>query len=162
MSTDAVMLSLAAAECVTADPVPRHVTPEALADARRLLGTQLRAARRGLGVTQSRLAKEVRWSRSTIANVEIGRQPAPREFWVACDIALGANGVLVARSVAAAELARRLRDQATAERIRQVPFQAPHMCVCRDLHRLLRELAAMSFLDAPSAASGLADERGHG
>lgn len=157
-----MMLSLAAAERVTADPAPRYVTPEALADARRLLGAQLRAARRGMGVTQSRLAQEVRWSRSTVANVEVGRQPAPREFWVACDNALGAGGVLVARSAAAAELSRRLRDQRTAERIREIPFQSPDVCVCRDLHRLLRELAAMSFLDAPSAASGLADKRGHG
>ncbi|WP_372492480.1 helix-turn-helix domain-containing protein [Salinispora arenicola] len=42
------------------------------------------------------LAWMVRWSRSTVASVETGRQSTPREFWLACDLALGAGGLLVA------------------------------------------------------------------
>jgi hypothetical protein len=46
--------------------------------------------------TQCSLAAQVPFSRSTVANVEIGRQQAPREFWQLCDDLLGARGDLLA------------------------------------------------------------------
>lgn len=68
------------------------VTPEVVAESRRMLGRVLAESRRSARVTQDRLAVLVRWSRSTIANVEVGRQFALREFWVACGVALGLEG----------------------------------------------------------------------
>lgn len=60
----------------------------------------------------------VRWSRSTVASIEAGRQSTPREFWLACDLALGAGGLLVAAWAETEMLSSRLRDQRAIERIR--------------------------------------------
>ncbi|MGZ4434648.1 MAG: helix-turn-helix domain-containing protein [Trebonia sp.] len=49
--------------------------------ARRALGTELAAHRRAAGHSQAALASLVNYSRSTIANVEVGRQHVPRRFW---------------------------------------------------------------------------------
>ncbi|WP_082312658.1 helix-turn-helix domain-containing protein [Salinispora fenicalii] len=49
------------------------VTPATVADARRLLGARLANTRRAAGVRQVDLARMVRWSRSTVASVETGR-----------------------------------------------------------------------------------------
>ena len=128
------------------------VTPEALAAARRLLGLKLATTRKAVGITQVRLAVKVQWSRSTIANVETARQSAPREFWIACDVALGAGGLLVAEWARTEALSRRLQDQAAVELIRRRLSESPPVCVCRDLQRLLHDPAA------PVRASG----EGHG
>jgi hypothetical protein len=53
------------------------------------LGRQLAASRRASGLSQARLALLAEYSRSTVANAETGRQHVPREFWAACDAALG-------------------------------------------------------------------------
>ncbi|MFI7209497.1 helix-turn-helix domain-containing protein [Micromonospora aurantiaca (nom. illeg.)] len=115
------------------------VTPDAVAESRRALGRVLADARRSAGVTQDRLAVLVRWSRSTVANVEVGRQCAPREFWVACDAALGLEGALLAAWGRTDVLARRLREQEAEAQIRQLLVQPSPGCVCRELHRLLAE-----------------------
>lgn len=115
------------------------VTPELVAESRRALGRVLAQSRRPAGVTQERLAVLVRWSRSTIANVEVGRQFAPREFWIACDVALGCEGVLLATWGRTDALARRLREQEKEARIRQLLAQPSPGCVCQELHRLLAE-----------------------
>ena len=60
------------------------------------LGQQLAASRHAAGLSQHRLALLVEYSRSTIANVETGRQHVPRGFWVRCDEALG-TGTALAR-----------------------------------------------------------------
>ncbi|WP_406601130.1 helix-turn-helix domain-containing protein [Micromonospora yasonensis] len=111
------------------------VTPDAVAESRRTLGRVLAEAR----VTQDRLAVLARWSRSTIANVEVGRQCAPREFWKACDVVLGLEGALLAAWGRTDALARRLREQETEAQIRQLLAQPAPGCVCRELHRLLAE-----------------------
>lgn len=98
---------------------PELVTPEQVADARRLAGSGLAAARRAAGVTQVRLARMVSWSRSTVANVEIARQAAPMEFWAACDAALGGEGALLAGWERLEALSRRLREQRAVELFRQ-------------------------------------------
>lgn len=158
-----LMPSRAAAERVPAGPASERVTPEVVADARRLLGARLAATRKAVGVTQVQLALKVQWSRSTVANVETARQLAPREFWVACDVALGAGGLLVAAWAATEALSRRLRDQTAVELIRQRMSQPPPVCVCRDLQRLLDESGASSFLGiAPAAPAERNGAAGHG
>jgi hypothetical protein len=47
------------------------------------------------GLTQGALASKIRYSRSTVANVETGRQRAPRSFWRRCDDALGLGSGLL-------------------------------------------------------------------
>ncbi|MFI7159545.1 helix-turn-helix domain-containing protein [Micromonospora chalcea] len=90
-------------------------------------------------MTQERLALLVRRSRSSIANIEVGRQVAPREFWMACDVALGCEGALLAAWGRTDALAGRLREQKKEAQIRQLLTQPPPECVCRELHRLLAD-----------------------
>jgi DNA-binding XRE family transcriptional regulator len=70
--------------------------PEAIANARCVLGTQLAACRHAAGMSQVQLAEKIGFSRSTIANVETGRQHVPREFWESADTEVSAGGTLVA------------------------------------------------------------------
>lgn len=62
--------------------------------ARRALGAELAAYRRAARYTQAALAKLTGYSRSTIANVETGRQNVPRDLWERADTALRTGGVL--------------------------------------------------------------------
>ncbi|MDG4795476.1 helix-turn-helix transcriptional regulator [Micromonospora sp. WMMD1082] len=64
--------------------------------ARRELGRHLAHLRNAAGHTQHSLARLVRYSRSSIANIETGRQHPGRPFWVSCDQALRTGGVLTA------------------------------------------------------------------
>lgn len=66
----------------------------AIENARRALGAELAAYRRAAGHNQAELASLVGYSRSTIANVETGRQNVPRDFWESADAACRAGGVL--------------------------------------------------------------------
>jgi tetratricopeptide (TPR) repeat protein len=68
--------------------------PEAVAQARYALGAELAAYRRAARCTQAALAKLTGYSRSTIANVETGRQHVPRDLWERADTALRTGGVL--------------------------------------------------------------------
>lgn len=68
--------------------------PEAVAQARRELGTELAAYCRAAGLRQVQLAKLVGYSRSTIGNVETGRQRVPRDLWERADSLLRTGGVL--------------------------------------------------------------------
>jgi DNA-binding XRE family transcriptional regulator len=68
--------------------------PEMLEQAWLALGRQLAVSRRAAGMGQLQLAGLTRHSRSTIANVETGRQHARREFFAACDAALGSGTAL--------------------------------------------------------------------
>ena len=58
------------------------------------LGKELAACRRAASLSQAQLARATAYSRSTIANVEVGRQQPPREFWQRCDSALGTGSRL--------------------------------------------------------------------
>jgi hypothetical protein len=62
--------------------------------ARTALGAELAAYRRAAGCTQAQLARLTEYSRSTIANVETGRQRVPRSFWERADAALRTGGIL--------------------------------------------------------------------
>jgi tetratricopeptide (TPR) repeat protein len=68
--------------------------PERVRQARRNLGRSLAAFRRAAGMNQFALAAAVHYTRSTVANVEVGRQNAPLDFWIRCDAALNASGKL--------------------------------------------------------------------
>lgn len=66
------------------------------------LGQQLAVHRKAAGFTQEMFAahladrEQVFYGRSSVANVERGRQRIGRDFWVACDMALASGGILVA------------------------------------------------------------------
>jgi hypothetical protein len=71
---------------------------DAIDGARRALGAKLAAYRRAAGHNQESLARLTDYSRSTVANVETGRQHVPREFWVHVDGLLDAAGTLIQAS----------------------------------------------------------------
>ncbi|WP_431729088.1 helix-turn-helix domain-containing protein [Verrucosispora sp. TAA-831] len=149
----------ATAALIPLRPALEQVTPETVAEARRLLGARLADVRTAAGVRQVDLARMVRWSRSTVANVETGRQSAPREFWLGCDLALGARGLLVAAWVETEALSNRLRDQVAMERIRLRLSESPPRCVCRDLQRLLSEVAASAQPGRPTVVGAVRRQR---
>jgi transcriptional regulator with XRE-family HTH domain len=62
--------------------------------ARRALGAELAAFRDAAGYNQAEFARLTSCSRSTIANVETGRQRVPRKFWESAEAALRTGGVL--------------------------------------------------------------------
>ena len=68
---------------------------DAVENARRALGAQLAACRHAAGYSQAGLAEVVGYSRSTVANVETGRQHVPLGFWKSADEAVHAEGALV-------------------------------------------------------------------
>ncbi|MGH3973947.1 MAG: helix-turn-helix domain-containing protein [Pseudonocardiaceae bacterium] len=67
----------------------------AIAEAQHRLGHQLAELRKAAGYSQHTFAPLTHYSRSTIANTEIGRQHAPRKFWQLCDEVLDAGGTLI-------------------------------------------------------------------
>jgi len=67
---------------------------DAVESARRTLGLKLAICRRAGGYAQADFASLIDYSRSTVANVETGRQHVPRTFWVAADAALRTGGAL--------------------------------------------------------------------
>jgi len=87
--------------------MPASITPEQIAAARRDLGRRLAALRDAAGLTQVDLAGRVNYSRSTIGNVETGRQKIPRGSWRRFDRELRAGGALLAEHDALAALVRR-------------------------------------------------------
>jgi transcriptional regulator with XRE-family HTH domain len=89
---------------------------EAIEQARRALGAQLAACRRAAGYSQAEFAPLTRYSRSTVANVETGRQRVPADFWAHADAALHAGGVLMQASSQLEATARREREQHAATR----------------------------------------------
>ncbi len=66
-----------------------------IAAARRALGRQLARYRQAAGLNQHQFAPRTHYGRSTIANVEVGRQNVPRDFWCHCDDLLEAGGALL-------------------------------------------------------------------
>lgn len=71
------------------------IDAKAIADIRVQLGRQLAEYRLAAGYSQSALAKRIDYARSTVANVEIGRQNVGRQFWERCEGALSADGALL-------------------------------------------------------------------
>jgi tetratricopeptide (TPR) repeat protein len=71
------------------------IDPETITEAKRALGRQLAACRDAAGFNQHRLAKEIHFGRSTIANAETGYSTCSRTFWQRCDQVLQADGALL-------------------------------------------------------------------
>ncbi len=71
------------------------ITPNDVATAKLALGAKLAAFRHAAGLNQHGLAKLVITSRSSIANIESGRQVSTRDLWERCDAVLKADGALV-------------------------------------------------------------------
>ncbi|QDY12011.1 helix-turn-helix domain-containing protein [Micromonospora sp. HM134] len=69
--------------------------PQQISDMKRSLGRGLAGWRRRRGLTQDDVARRVHSTRSTVANVESGRQVVDRVFWVQCDSLLQASGELI-------------------------------------------------------------------
>lgn len=67
-----------------------------LQDAKHALGRKLRELRTARGLVQKDVAQRIHSTRSTVANVEAGRQVADRVFWQQCDRILNAGGGLLA------------------------------------------------------------------
>ncbi|MEU1813107.1 helix-turn-helix domain-containing protein [Micromonospora aurantiaca (nom. illeg.)] len=121
-------LPAAATDQAAPDALPPASEPAALptapvnwdmvTDARRELGRLLAGWRQRTGLTQRALSEQVRWARSTVANVECG-QEVRRSFWEGCDKAVGARGALLAAADHVSDLADRCRAQETDEGMRQ-------------------------------------------
>jgi transcriptional regulator with XRE-family HTH domain len=90
------------------------VDPDPIAEAQWDLGRQLAAYRQAAGLNQVQLARRTAYSRSTIANVETGRQSVPKAFWERCDAALATGRVLTAKYEEIEQLKAK-RRQAVAE-----------------------------------------------
>ncbi len=113
---------------------PVLVDRQAIAQARRKLGRQLAELRKAAGYSQHDFAPLTHYTRSTIANVEVGRQHAPLTFWQLCDDLLSADGALSGGydhlqaliRQHHEELARALREKSEEEHgdlaRREVPF----------------------------------------
>jgi transcriptional regulator with XRE-family HTH domain len=93
-----------------------------LASAWHALGRLLAASRRAAGLSQESLAALAGYTRSTVANVETGRQHGARDFWERCDTALD-TGTALARGyddVVAAGRLGRVRAAAEARQARAI------------------------------------------
>jgi len=69
---------------------------ESISQMEHALGQQLGALRCQAGWSQNDLAGDTGYSRAAVCHAELGRHCPSRDFWVRCDVALHANGVLVA------------------------------------------------------------------
>jgi DNA-binding XRE family transcriptional regulator len=70
------------------------VSADEVAQARRDLGRSLATLRTAAGYNQHTFAPLMAYHRSSIANVETGRQRLPREFWVQADGVLASGSAL--------------------------------------------------------------------
>jgi Helix-turn-helix domain len=126
---------------------------ETAENARRALGAHLAAYRRACGYSQEALATLLTYSRSTIANVETGRQHVPRSFWQRADTALHADSALVGAHDQIETAARREREE-TARRSSPVLLAPDHDCadaVTRKTAQGPRAVLTLSDLSASGA-----------
>jgi transcriptional regulator with XRE-family HTH domain len=88
---------------------------DAVENARRALGIKLATCRRAGGYSQADFASLIDYSRSSVANVETGRQHVPRGFWAAADAALRTEGALTEVNDAIEAAIRRERQDAARQ-----------------------------------------------
>ncbi|MDG4761333.1 helix-turn-helix transcriptional regulator [Micromonospora sp. WMMD710] len=133
--------------------------PREVSDAWRALGQQLAGFRKAAGHTQHSLAPRVNYGRSTIANVEVGRQQAPRTFWERCDQFLAADGQLTAaydrlqtlrHASHRADRVEPARGATSAGHFDIEPSQEPDMHR-RDLLTAIAAIASSGAIAAPSS-----------
>ncbi|WP_233166702.1 helix-turn-helix domain-containing protein [Micromonospora sp. Rc5] len=95
------------------------ITSGQVAEQRKDLGRQLAGWRAAVGMTQAQLAKQICYSRSTLANAETGRDMSVRGFWCDADDVVGANGALLAAFDQVAALVRDFHEQQASVRDRE-------------------------------------------
>jgi len=122
--------------------------PEAVVSARHALGVRLAACRRAAGLSQVQLAKQLVVSRSTIANVETGRQHVSDDFWAAADTALSAGGSLLTASAEVEEAARRARAGAAS------PATPPGPVILPAVYAASRSVPAAAPSPVPGGPGG--------
>ncbi len=83
------------------------------------LGAKLAVLRVAAGYTQEAFAPLTFYGRSSIANIETGRQSAPRAFWERCDEVLKTGGLLT-------EVHDRLAEQRAAAEVQRLVQQRGH------------------------------------
>lgn len=160
---------------------PGLISQQQVAEARRDLGRRLAAWRAEQGLTQMQLAKSICYSRSSVANAEIGRDTSVRRFWQDADRAVDAQGALLAAFDQMAALVRdfnaqraQARDEERQRRAGRTATRATHAatadCGCGTVvvgrwtgheTRALREALRMTVHDfarhlgvAPETVSG--------
>jgi transcriptional regulator with XRE-family HTH domain len=98
---------------------------DAIEAARRALGRQLAALRQAAGYSQQEFAPLTGYGRSTLANVETGRQNVPRSFWVRCAQELADDGLVTGYDqIEAMTEAARADAQARAQAARDARVSA--------------------------------------
>lgn len=90
---------------------PGPISQQQVTEARRDLGRRLAAWRAEQGLTQTQLATNICYSRSSVANAEIGRDTSVRRFWQDADRAVDARGALLAAFDQMAALVRDFQTQ---------------------------------------------------
>jgi transcriptional regulator with XRE-family HTH domain len=133
-----------------ADQAGARITCEQVDQAHANLGGQLAHWRKSAGLTQSGLAERVRYSRSTVANVEVGRHNIRRDFWQRADQETGAGGTLLASFDHACELSSAWRVQAAQDRHQRMRELAGLNCPAPD---------AMAASSSPQEADVQGDSR---
>lgn len=132
---------------------PLVVSPEQIREAWRDLGRQLAEWRKAAALTQHQLAALTWHSRSSIANIETGRQKASRQFWEHADRELGASGMLAKAFAQIEDLARDYAEQTRAARQAQADSDQPVNVVA---------VILIALAVAPSQHCGGNHERHHG
>lgn len=98
---------------------------EAIEAARKALGRQLALLRQAAGYSQHDFAPLTGYGRSTLANVETGRQNVARSFWVRCAQELAADSLVSGYDqIGAMAEAARTEAQARAQAARDVRVKA--------------------------------------
>jgi transcriptional regulator with XRE-family HTH domain len=108
-----------------------EVTLAQVAQARRDLGRMLATWREAARLTQVQLARRVSYSRSSVANAEVGRHSNTGEFWVRADHELNAKGALLAAYDDLEQLVQaRLTQAAQALDRHRAVVHTPDDCGC--------------------------------
>lgn len=126
--------------------------PQAVRAAWRDLGHQLAVKRKAAKLSQQELARRTKYSRSSIANIEVGLQHVNRAFWEAVDLLLGATG----------QLLQSYDDAEALQRAHQRPrpgISASDVGLLRPTGSeplpFARSLPGIAALDVPDAAEGV-------
>jgi DNA-binding XRE family transcriptional regulator len=101
------------------------VNQDQISEARRALGRRLAAFRQAADYGQEEFAPLVHYSRSSLANVEIGRQKGTLAFWRLCDEVLGTAGVLAADFAGIEALERRRLHEAARQSVLDADTDPP-------------------------------------
>jgi len=114
------------------------------------LGRRLAALRKASGLGQREFADKIAYSRSTVANVEVGRQHVGRDFWARSDDVLSAGGALASGHDAIERAAneRELASAHAAEAARRAEATRWHADIARRRRECQRWLPSGSTISS--------------